>query len=131
MCAWVCNITLMCLTDSWLWCAFSIVISCTYKQNLLKHTFSETKRNTLMTVSNQGFKRLYFITILRFYILGWFSRRWDISIWTGLGWPRLEKGGGRVSAVMNPRVPWNAENFLTSCKQVTFSRRTLHHGVGK
>ena len=23
-------------------------------------------------------------------ILGWISRRWDVGIWTGLGWPRLE-----------------------------------------
>jgi len=34
-----------------------------------------------------------------------------------------------VSAVMNLRVPWNAGNFLTSCKPVSFSRRTLHHWV--
>ena len=31
---------------------------------------------------------------------------------------------------MNLRVPWNAGNFLTSCKPVSFSR-TLHHGVSK
>jgi len=24
-------------------------------------------------------------------ILGWISRRWDVGIWTGLGWPRLER----------------------------------------
>ena len=24
------------------------------------------------------------------------SRRWDVGIWTGLGWPRLETGGGRL-----------------------------------
>ena len=36
-----------------------------------------------------------------------------------------------VSAVMKLRVPWNAGNFLTSCKPVSFSRRTLHHGVSK
>ena len=35
-----------------------------------------------------------------------------------------------VSAVLNLRVPWNAGNFLTSCKPVSFSR-TLHHGVSK
>jgi len=23
-------------------------------------------------------------------ILEWISRRWDVSIWTGLGWPRIE-----------------------------------------
>jgi len=28
-------------------------------------------------------------------ILGWISRRWDVDIWTGLGWPRIETGGGR------------------------------------
>ena len=28
-------------------------------------------------------------------ILGWISRRWDVGIRTGLGWPRIETGGGR------------------------------------
>ena len=28
-------------------------------------------------------------------ILGWISRRWDVGIWTGLDWPRIETGGGR------------------------------------
>jgi len=27
-------------------------------------------------------------------ILGWISRRWDVGIWTGLGWPRIGKNGG-------------------------------------
>jgi len=27
-------------------------------------------------------------------ILGWISRSWDVGIWTGLGWPRIEIGGG-------------------------------------
>jgi len=27
---------------------------------------------------------------------GWISRRWDVGIWTGLGWPRIETGGGRL-----------------------------------
>ena len=29
-------------------------------------------------------------------ILGWISRRWDVGIWTGLGWPRIETVGGRL-----------------------------------
>jgi len=29
-------------------------------------------------------------------ILGWISRRWDVGIWTGLGWPRIEPGGRRL-----------------------------------
>ena len=50
--------------------------------------------------------------------------------WIGLaqdrnGWRTL------VSAVMNLRVPWNVGNFLTSCKPVSCSGRTLYHGVSK
>jgi len=30
------------------------------------------------------------------WILGWISRRLDVGIWTGLGWPRTETGGGRL-----------------------------------
>jgi hypothetical protein len=29
-------------------------------------------------------------------ILGWICRRWDVGIWTELGWPRIETGGGRL-----------------------------------
>jgi len=29
-------------------------------------------------------------------ILGWISRKWDVCIGTGLGWPRIETGGGRL-----------------------------------
>ena len=50
-----------------------------------------------------------------------------------MDWIRLAQNRDRwrtlVSAVMNLRVPWNAGNFLTSCKPVSFSRRILHHGV--
>ena len=28
--------------------------------------------------------------------LGWISRRLDVGIWIGLGWPRIETGGGRL-----------------------------------
>jgi len=50
-------------------------------------------------------------------------------------WIGLAQGRDRwrtlVSAIMNLRVPLNAGNFLTSCKPVSFSRRTLHLGVCK
>jgi hypothetical protein len=36
-----------------------------------------------------------------------------------------------VNAVINLRVPQNVGNFLTSCKPVSFSRRTVMHGVSK
>ena len=29
-------------------------------------------------------------------ILRWISRRWDVGMWTGLGWPRIETGGVRL-----------------------------------
>ena len=29
-------------------------------------------------------------------ILGCICRSWDVGIWTGLGWPRIETGGGRL-----------------------------------
>ena len=29
-------------------------------------------------------------------ILGWISRRWDVCLWTGLGWPRIETDGGSL-----------------------------------
>ena len=50
--------------------------------------------------------------------------------WIGLA-QDIERWRTLVSAVMNLGVPWNAGNFLTSCKPVSFSGRTLHHGVSK
>ena len=50
--------------------------------------------------------------------------------WIGLAQDR-DRWRTLVSAVMNLRFPQNAGNFLTSCKPVSFSRRTLHHGVSK
>ena len=29
-------------------------------------------------------------------ILGWISRRWDVGMWTGLGWHRIGTVGGRL-----------------------------------
>ena len=29
-------------------------------------------------------------------ILGRITRRWDVGLWIGLGWPRIETGGGRL-----------------------------------
>ena len=40
-------------------------------------------------------------------------------------WPEL------VNALMNLRLPQTAGNYLTGCKPVSFSRRTLFHGLRK
>ena len=50
--------------------------------------------------------------------------------WIGLSQDR-DRWRTLVSAVMNLWVPWNAGNFLTSCKPVSCSRRTVHRGVSK
>ena len=75
--------------------------------------------------------------------LGRPRRRWVDNIKMALqdmrcgnvDWIGLDPVRGRwrtlVSAVMNLQVPQNPWNFLTSCKPVSFSRRTLHHGVSK
>ena len=36
------------------------------------------------------------LVVDRWIILGWICRRWDVVIWTGLGCPRIETGGGRL-----------------------------------
>ena len=50
--------------------------------------------------------------------------------WIGLAQDR-DRWRTLVSALMNLRILPNTGNFLTSCKPVSFSRRTLHHGVSK
>jgi hypothetical protein len=29
-------------------------------------------------------------------ILGWIFKKWDVEVWTGLGWLRIETGGGHL-----------------------------------
>jgi hypothetical protein len=50
--------------------------------------------------------------------------------WIGLAQDR-DRWRALVSAMRNLRGPYNAGNFLTSCKPVSFSRGSLLHGVSK
>jgi len=50
--------------------------------------------------------------------------------WNELAQDR-ERWRSLVNAVMNIQVPLNAGNFLTTRETVSFSRRTLIHGVSK
>ena len=71
--------------------------------------------------------------------LGRPRRRWDGNIKMnlqevgcgGMDWIQLAQNRDSwralVYVVINLRVPQNAGNFLTSCKPVSFSRRTLLH----
>ena len=75
--------------------------------------------------------------------LGRPRRRWEDNIKMdlqesgcgGMDWIELAQDWDRwralVNGVMNLRVPYSAGNFLTSCILVSFSRRTLHHGVSE
>jgi hypothetical protein len=73
--------------------------------------------------------------------LGRPRRRWEDNIKVdlqavgcgGMDWIKLAQNRDSWwalgNAAMNLRVPYNAGNFLTSCKPVSFSRRTLLHGA--
>jgi hypothetical protein len=69
--------------------------------------------------------------------LGRPRRSWEDNIkmdlkeigYEGMDWIEPAQDRDRWRALVNAVM--NAENFLTSCKPVSFSRRTLLHGVGK
>ena len=45
-------------------------------------------------------------------ILGWISRRWDVGIWAGLGWPRIETVAGAFECGNEPSGSVKCGKFL-------------------
>ena len=65
-------------------------------------------------------------------ILRWIFKKWDVGVWTGSGWLSVWTGGaGTCECGNEPSGSIKCGNFLTSCKPVSFSRRTLLHGVSE
>ena len=69
---------------------FMLVIQCIFVQSLYQPT------NAPSWGSRREGDHWGDLGIDVWIILGWISRRWDVGIWTGLGWPRIETGGGRL-----------------------------------
>ena len=88
---------------------------------------------------------LVFCNLLVYYVIpiGRPRRRWEDNIkmdiqevgCEGMDWIDVAQHRDRwlalVNTVMKFRVPQNSGKFLTSWEPVSFSRRTLHHGVSK
>jgi len=55
-------------------------------------------RNTHIRDACSGDKTIHWgdLGIDGWIILERISRWWDVGIWTGLGWPRIGTGGGRL-----------------------------------
>ena len=45
-------------------------------------------------------------------IFGWISRKWDVCIGTGLGWPRIETGGDACECGNEPSGSVKCGEFL-------------------
>jgi len=44
--------------------------------------------------------------------IGWISRRWDVGMWTGLGWPRIGTGGDACECGNEPSGSGKCGEFL-------------------
>ena len=57
---------------------------------------NEVAVDRLVLAKGQPMRPLVGLGLDGWIILGWISRRWDVGIWTGLGWPRIGTVGGRL-----------------------------------
>ena len=49
----------------------------------------ERKVYRVLVGKPEGRRPLGYLGVDGLIILGWISRRWDVGMWTGLGWPRI------------------------------------------
>jgi len=75
--------------------------TCFLTEKKSKHVHQQLETNISMSLhrqllANQLYGRESYLGVDGWIILGWISRRWDVDIWTGLGWPRIETVGGRL-----------------------------------
>jgi len=72
---------------------FKIMIACN------THFIQNVMQNVEFLVLKQVIRRRDYwgdLGIDGWIIVGWICRRWDVGVWTALGWPRIETGGGRL-----------------------------------
>jgi hypothetical protein len=60
-------------------------------------------------------------------ILRWLLRKWGVMAWTESIWLRTGPGGSTCECGNEPSGTIKCGEFLTSCKPVIFSRKTLFH----
>jgi hypothetical protein len=57
--------------------------------------------------------------------------KWDVSAWAGSSWLRIGTRAGTFEYGNEPSGSTKCGEFLDYLRIVTFSRRTLFHGVSK
>jgi hypothetical protein len=60
------------------------------------HMGEEREPYKVLVGKPEGKRPLGVLGVDGWIVLGWISRRWDVGISTGLGWPRLGTVGGRL-----------------------------------
>jgi len=111
--SWLLPSVSLCLEITALWHKFIVYnnnLDVAYKPSALCYVSQNTPRArnayrnlSLITIKKQTnvikqFKSIRYhwgdLGVDGWIVLGWISRRWDVGMWTGLGWPRIETGGG-------------------------------------
>ena len=60
----------------------------------------------------EGNRPLVDVGVDGWIILGWISRSLNVGMWTGLGWPRIERGVGRFEYGNKPSGSVKCGEFL-------------------